>query len=710
MCKKLMCAICLTVALASTSQAVVIGNWEMDTDGWTFGAQGNIIYASKAGITNADGQDVNGVTLDNHSLDIWIEKNDWNQDFLSLDLVANGLVAVFRANQKFSIDVTWKAANWPEDQIPQWNGIDLFINAGGDGWSAWTGPVGYRAGWTRPDGDRTITATWDYSRYFSTWHNLEDVWWLQIIMVSNCNDLTNYNGAVSFFLDNARLTGAGGAVLPDPAVGATNVAVDKKLSWSAGTYAITHDVYFGTDSEAVANANGASDPNVMFATVDTANFDPGVLAFNTHYYWRVDEVNPDEDYSPWKGPVWDFGTANFIIVDDFESYTNDSPNRVFQTWLDGLGYTEPVEVPGNGTGAVVGYDPASGEIMETSSVHGGTQAMPMDYGNNSTVAISETVRTWAEPQDWTLNGFDTLKLWVRGLSANVPDRLYVTIKDSAGNSATAAHPDAAILNTEEWTQWLIPVSDLAGVNMAAIVSMTIGIGNPGSPKAASGRLFVDDIVVGPKPLGLVAYYELEGDVTDSSGNGLDGTIEGDPNMPVAYVTGPAGFGKGMLFDGQVGHERVELGTFNPSAATGQLTVALWARWDGLSDEWQGLIGKKFSAWSRDEIMWQIETQRESGALRVQREGIGDLMIADAGLTVGQWQHVVFTFDGTTGRTYLDGTLVSEGAWSFGYPAEAPIQFGCTSTGGGNPFNGALDEVRLYDRALSAAEVLQLAGK
>jgi hypothetical protein len=49
----------------------------------------------------------------------------------------------------------------------------------------------------------------------------------------------------------------------------------------------------------------------------------------------VDEVNPTEADSPWKGAVWSFATANFIVVDDFESYVDDVEGRIFQTWIDG---------------------------------------------------------------------------------------------------------------------------------------------------------------------------------------------------------------------------------------------------------------------------------------------------------------------------------------------------------------------------------------
>ena len=138
-----------------------------------------------------------------------------------------------------------------------------------------------------------------------------------------------------------------------------------------------------------------------------------------------------------------------------------------------------------------------------------------------------------------------------------------------------------VLTTAAWTEYTIATSAFAGVNLTAVTGMTIGVGNPqGSPSGATGLLLIDDIQIGVKPMGLVAYYKLEGNLDDSSGNGHNGTLAGNASLPVKYIAGPTGFGQGLLFDGTGGHQNVELGTFNPSAATGQLTVALWAKWDG----------------------------------------------------------------------------------------------------------------------------------
>jgi hypothetical protein len=59
---------------------------------------------------------------------------------------------------------------------------------------------------------------------------------------------------------------------------------------------------------------------------------------------------------------------------------------------------------------------------------------------------------------------------------------------------------------------------------------------------------------------------------------------------------------------------------------------------------------------------------------------------------------------------LNVKVAGSGAWSFGPDREASLAIGCDNAGGGNPFNGALDEVKLYDTVLTPAEILALAGK
>ena len=201
---------------------------------------------------------------------------------------------------------------------------------------------------------------------------------------------------------------------------------------------------------------------------------------------------------------------------------------------------------------------------------------------------------------------------------------------------------------------------------------------------------------------LVAYYPLSYNVLDASGNDHDGVLRG----AATYLDGPTGYGKAMYFGGAGNF--VDLGTFNPSVGTGKITVALWARWDGLNGKWQGLIGKR-DTWNVAEMMWQIEASRDKGILRFLSWG-SQPYNGDPNLPVGEWTHVAVTFDGTIATFYVDGESTGFGQFSFGPDTGARLQFGDCGAEGYNPFNGALDEIRIYNQALSQAEVGLLSGK
>ncbi len=93
---------------------------------------------------------------------------------------------------------------------------------------------------------------------------------------------------------------------------------------------------------------------------------------------------------------------------------------------------------------------------------------------------------------------------------------------------------------------------------------------------------------------------------------------------------------------------LNLGRWNPSAATGQLSVSLWAKWSGLSDYWQVLIGKR-DTWDADDIMWQIEANMNDGTLGFFANGSYP-PDGDPALRVGEWSYIAATFDGTTAKS------------------------------------------------------------
>ena len=329
-----------------------------------------------------------------------------------------------------------------------------------------------------------------------------------------------------------------------PSAGAVDMPQSLTLRWEAGDKASEHDIYFGDSPEVVANATPDT-PGIYRGrqALDAVSCDVDGLAWNNAYYWRVDEISDTGD-GPWKGSVWDFTTADFIVIDDFETYTNDSPNRVFQTWIDGWGFSEDDYFPGgnagNGSGAMVGYDPAQGDIMEKTIVHGGRQSMPLEYNNVGSPYYSEAIGTWPTPEDWTVNGVTDLRLYFQGSAGNSLDKLYVAIEDKAGKTGVAVYPDSDRLTKSRWTEWRIPLSTFtdAGVNLTAVKKMAIGVGDRTSPKpGGAGHLFVDDIAVVKQAPGVVVLLS-EGFEGLPLGKNVDEGLAGDK---VWTKTAPAGW-------------------------------------------------------------------------------------------------------------------------------------------------------------------------
>ena len=96
---------------------------------------------------------------------------------------------------------------------------------------------------------------------------------------------------------------AGPPTNPTPTNGASNVALAPALSWTAGTNATSHQVYFGYSSNAVSVAT-VNSPEYKTTTL-SSTYAPGAQASTARFYWRVDEV---AGTNVAKGPVWSFAT------------------------------------------------------------------------------------------------------------------------------------------------------------------------------------------------------------------------------------------------------------------------------------------------------------------------------------------------------------------------------------------------------------------
>jgi hypothetical protein len=261
----------------------------------------------------------------------------------------------------------------------------------------------------------------------------------------------------------------------------------KPINWSPGDEAAEHDVYFGTDKDAVSNADASDTTGIYQGRQGGTSFTlpAGSVEWGGGpYYWRVDELNNDGSISI--GSTWSFSVADYLVVDDFESYNDLNPDdpeskRIFYTWLDG--YDNPAI-----NGSVVGH--ASPPFAETTIVHSGMQSMPLFYDNG--VGVSEATMTLTDQRDWTEEGVGVLVIWFRGEAANAVVPLYVAIN---GN-AVVTHDNLTATQLDTWTQWSIDLQMFAdqGVNLSDVDTISLGLGNKSNPTAGgTGTMYFDDI-------------------------------------------------------------------------------------------------------------------------------------------------------------------------------------------------------------------------
>jgi hypothetical protein len=505
-----------------------------------------------------------------------------------------------------------------------------------------------------------------------------------------------------------------------------NLSTTVSLSWLPGVFVDNHNVYFGTDVNDVIEATENDPRGVLIGPNhdDTTYNPPDYLEFDQTYYWKIDEVNDSEPNSPWRGDVWSFSTANYIVVDDFEDYDDFPPNEIFMTWEDGYFDAANGSTSGHASPDFVGGE----HYLEHEFVHEGLFSFPVYYDNG--VGLSEVTRSINA--DWTIADVMTFTLFYYGDAANAVEQMYVALNDDE----VIVNDDPRAALDSEWNQWDILLQDFAdmGVNLTNVNSLSIGFGNKDNPTAGgSGCVFFDDIrlyrsapievepepeAVNPGTANLVAYYDFENDVRDESGNGRHATTYNDPG----YVSGPTDFGTAISLDGM--NDYVELPIGSVINTLTDCTIATWVNWSGQSNTWQRVFDFGVPPASADEDpMFYIflTTNAGGGNLRFAIKngettaGAEDQSTSSVVFPSG-WQHVAVTIDSgnNTHRLYLNGKVVAQNTAARYIPRDlgATTQnwIGRSQWPDDPYFIGAIDEFRIYNRVLSDAELFYLMGR
>ena len=293
---------------------------------------------------------------------------------------------------------------------------------------------------------------------------------------------------------------------PQPEDGGISTGTDVQLSWRSGREAVTHDIAFSENLDAVVSGTAP------VSTVTEDSYDAGVLNYNTTYYWQVTEVNEAAIPTAHVSDIWSFTTPDYDSLDDFESYSSKEGQEVFMSWVDG--YSGDTSLGGSRTGHL------DSPFVETSIVKNGNKSMPIFYDNNgnftdidgnaSSPRFSAVMQGFESTRDFAKGDGEVLAVSFHGSPAtggirgtnSGPDPLYLVVEDSTGKTVTVTHPDAAAVQINSWQDWLVPMSRFNSLELSSIKSVTIGVGYPdGSQVGSEGILYIDDLRIGvPVPV------------------------------------------------------------------------------------------------------------------------------------------------------------------------------------------------------------------
>jgi hypothetical protein len=199
----------------------------------------------------------------------------------------------------------------------------------------------------------------------------------------------------------------------------------------------------------------------------------------------------------------------------------------------------------------------------------------------------------------------------------------------------------------------------------------------------------------PSLVGLWKLDETEGSIAaDSSGNGNNGTVLGDPQWVQGQINGA------LDFDGD--GDYVNCGNAAILGDMDELTVCAWVTIRSIQGDWRVIVAKGENAWRLSNV--NLDPRFHFGITWWQAP---DTYSVDGATVVGydEWHHACGTFDGTNINVYLDG--VPDGSSS----TTEPIGTASTDTlisenpeSTGRHWDGLIDDVRVYDRALTEGEI------
>lgn len=204
--------------------------------------------------------------------------------------------------------------------------------------------------------------------------------------------------------------------------------------------------------------------------------------------------------------------------------------------------------------------------------------------------------------------------------------------------------------------------------------------------------------------GLVAYYPFNGNANDESGNGNHGTVHGATLTSDRLGTLDSAYS----FDGV--DDYIEIADSTSLDIEQQITIAAWARFYSNPDGSSRIVDKSHTGCRHPWNMYGLRMCCKASrfAFDVTTHGSNHILDSVSVYPPDAWHFVVGIYDGSTQKLYVDGILDSSASasGSIGTNNE-PLLIGKHKGCESQHFNGTIDDVRIYNRALSEADIQAL---
>lgn len=494
------------------------------------------------------------------------------------------------------------------------------------------------------------------------------------------------------------------------------------VSWSPGDWADARDIYFGRSFDEVAAADNTLPvgSSVYQGRQTQTSFTwPGVVEIGDVFYWRIDEVDTATEQI-WPGSVWKIQIKDHVMIDDFDQYEDDT--QLQNGWQSNAS---------NPTGAQISLS-----VFDLVYVYV-NQSMKLDFASPSIPDYGEVVKSFAMPQDWTSNDIQSLSFHYYGHPDM--DQLVIKIFDGA-NTQQVTLDDKDMLRFEQWQAVDIDLQEFAGIALNQVRSISIGgwVGQQSVP-GQTAKIYIDEIVLyGPRCMPDYTVLDRNRDcvidIEDAAKWMGDWLLTG--YQVLASDPGQAGLRVFYTFDHFAGNTAVDMSGNDFHAVLDECGgCSPWDQSDAVSgfslflDGSYGLTvpvdvfatvddGMTLSLWVKADVaadapVYPVEFfagQASRDPNQHKWDMVGFRPESDQAYT--QWTHYAFVKDASLGvmDIYRDGVLAarSTGALKSMSGASSDVRIGLEALETSGGFEGRLDELRIFDRALTHDEIVHLA--